>query len=91
MNCEPKDLAVIVNCSPGEEWALGHVCTIIEREDHPLTGELGWYFEPALTNGRIRRNCTLDRHLRPIRDPGPDAVDETLVGKPAAVLEEVTS
>jgi hypothetical protein len=29
--------------------------------------------------------------LRPIGNPGPDAVDETLVGKPAPVLEEVSA
>lgn len=32
-----------------------------------------------------------DYALRPIRDPGEDAVDETLVGNPVPVREEMTA
>lgn len=41
--------------------------------------------------GDVDRMYFPDAWLRPLRDPGPDAVDETLVGNPAPVLEEVTS
>lgn len=79
MNCEVGDLAVIVNCSKGEEWVLGHPCTIVARNDHPLTGEPGWQFTPPVKKGRITRDCTVDRYLKPLRDPGDDAVDESLL------------
>ena len=71
MNCKPGDLAVVVSCLKGEEACLGHICTILEMDFHPITGEVGWHFEPPTQyHGH---NCTFDKHLRSIRDnPGED-------------------
>jgi hypothetical protein len=75
MNCKAGDLAVIVRCTSGQEYVLGHVCTVLARADQPCTGAPGWRFEPPTRRGHT---CTLDAFMRPIRDPGEDARDELL-------------
>jgi hypothetical protein len=86
MNCELGDLAVIRDCSAGEEDSLGHFCTIVDAAMHPMTGAPGWCFDPPVMVNGDPRNCALDRNMRPIRHPGDDAVDEMLlrVGLPEA-------
>jgi len=71
MNCRPGDLAVVVKTRPGGEAYLGRICrvlTLAERSPDlwrvEYRGEGDWY--------------ALDENLRPIRDPGDDATDETL-------------
>ena len=75
MNVRPNELAIIVNCSKGLEDCLGHICTIVTATTHPMTGESGWIFDPPVRVGQELHDSTLDRHLRPIRDPGDDAID----------------
>lgn len=95
MNCKPGDLARIID-TPGTRHA-----GLVDRFIRVTTTHVGdrdlvvWCYEGALL--RCRCGCGLgiqafaDEVLRPIRDPGPDAVDETLVGKTAPVLEEVSA
>jgi hypothetical protein len=95
MNCKPGDLAVIVRThgeiEPATKQFLGRVVRLrasTERaegicwnfEDQPLRGswhgaDVSWYNLP-------------DDWLRPIRDPGDDATDETLLrlGKPVPTV-----
>lgn len=84
MNCKPGDLAMVVRCSPGSEITLGHTCEIVEMEIHPITKEIGWLVDPPCANGH---DCIVDAFLRPLRDPGADAVDEMVqkLGKPEGV------
>lgn len=95
MNCIPGDLAVIVNAlSPNRDRIVRCVRLLLPGEEMTLAGvtfvavadATFWAVEGRLKaagpcgeeievpGGPIR-----DRWLRPIRDPGPDAVDESLL------------
>lgn len=86
MNCKPGDLAIIVNASDYGRIHIGKIvqCIRLERPTFGRPG-LGWLTEPGLAasdDGKCLLWC--DEHLRPIRDPGDDAVDEVLqrIGSP---------
>jgi len=79
MNCKPGDLAVIVKTAPEGEFLLGRVVhvlrlwsaneweVVLDRPiTNPINGEYGLH------------GVAPDECLRPIRDPGDDATDETL-------------
>lgn len=86
MNCKPGDLAVVVSGEPAHN--IGKMVQV--KTLHRWVPGI-WLFEGNLTNEiglpllGVADNC-----LRPIRDPGTDAVDETLVWKkvPAPQLGE---
>ncbi len=77
MNCKPGDLAVVVR-SIYDPAQIGKIVRVVE-----------WC---AYTEGWIVSPCILfyasvhDECLRPIRDPGDDAVDETLQWLPAPTI-----
>jgi hypothetical protein len=93
LNCKPGDLAVVLKTRMRPD-AVGMVVRVVEhtvvggepawRIDPPLPGGVRWSFAGgSWTDGTsIRDEC-----LRPIRDPGEDAVDEILqlVGSPNKV------
>lgn len=85
MNCKPGDLAIFLPPPyvSGYEFS-GRVLRVIK----PSAFHGTWFVEPLFPNGD---DSTWDKYLRPIRDPGDDAVDETIVrlGKP--VPDEVTA
>lgn len=77
LNCKPGDLALVV-AGPAE----GYIVRCIERFDGPwsdLTFDAGWRLDRAVPaiDGRVH-HYKADAYLRPIRDPGEDAQDETL-------------
>jgi len=81
MRCKPGDLAVVTR---GEN--VGIFVDVIEPHDC-LTG--AWYVR--VHSDAVGSVCPVkkgelvgcyDSKLRPIRDPGNDAVDETLLWKP---------
>lgn len=84
MKCKPGDLAVVI-WSPVSK-NIGGMVRVIEH--HPvLDGH--WYVEPLARlidvlsgeiagSGGMRVRC-MDKNLRPLRDPGDDAQDETLL------------
>lgn len=83
MNCKPGDLAVIVR-TPKEghyDMCLGRVVTVTSlRTD---LSYVAWHFKwngATTMGGRRGHRCVSipDFALRPIRDPGEDARDETL-------------
>lgn len=91
MNCKPGDLAVIVPPYQDKEM-LGLVVTVVRRVppaariqakngDVSMGGAgIGWRCEghaPSLPCG-IADEC-----LRPLRNPGDDAVDESLLWLPS--------
>lgn len=78
MNCKPGDLAVVVRAKQDPAW-IGRILTIVEWSD--LVG--GWVTRPMPEGYQ----AVADYCLRPIRDPGDDAVDETLLRQPAPTLE----
>lgn len=74
MNCKPGDLAINIWSEPTRPETLGAIVTVVR----PYTGnrlpEADWVIE-----WRGNEYAAIDKYLRPIRDPGDDAVDETLL------------
>lgn len=86
LRCKPGDLAVIVGSTYMGGICNGCLLRCLSIHDHeswnvePLSPRLLEHFNPT-------DDVMLDRYLRPIRDPGDDAVDETLLSKPAPEWE----
>lgn len=89
LRCWPGDLAVVVKLwSQRDMWLIGRVVTVTVLTSHPVTGEPGWKIDQWLTTpAGDRHNCVLDSMLKPIRDPGDDAVDESLTWLPSPSRE----
>lgn len=83
MNCRPGDLAMVVDTI--HKHLLGRIITV-----HNLAGEnqFGpcWNYSGNLVSSTGRLEYVEDCCLKPIRDPGDDAVDEMveLVGPATA-------
>jgi hypothetical protein len=77
LNCEKDDLARIVRATLNPEY-LGHIVRCIE----PFIASRGpaWVVDPPIPDF----SGVLDSALRPLRNPGPDEVDEMvkLLGAP---------
>lgn len=80
LNCRKDDLAFIVSATTPETLAsIGHVCRCVEQVNNPISGEPGWLIDPPVQiAGEVFPHC-LDRVMRPIRDPGEDAVDQMVL------------
>ena len=101
MNCKPGDLAVRVQAFHDSFVKVGSVVRCVELNDFTvvLRGSAGspgieatntWNIE---WRGRTRTQGGLllsipDEHLRPIRDPGEDAQDESLQWLPVPSTEK---
>lgn len=83
MNCKPGDLAVIVR-APFDKEHLGKIVKCIGFSSNY---ESHWITEPKLPRIGGGWLSWADKNLRPIRDPGEDAIDETIarIGKPATI------
>lgn len=88
MNCKPGDLAVIVHCEMN--WCKAHLGKVVRCLRLVDTEEQlpGWETDPELhatDDGSLI--AWADEVLRPIQDPGDDAVDEMVqkLGKPEGV------
>lgn len=94
MNCKPGDLAVIVNAHPEAHQILGRFIRLtisIQYEGEPC-----WQYEDMPMRGKCGRSSWTwheypDAWLRPIRDPGDDATDETLQWLPVPLREKETA
>lgn len=75
MNCKPGDLAIVV-LSPAIPELLGMIVQVTKLSDEFPNS---WDTEPPVyISGNPWPVSFDDRSLRPIRDPGDDAQDETL-------------
>lgn len=74
LNCKPGDLAIVVSGRPVEN--LGRVIRVIEIK--PIAYLMAWSFEGDL----LDVDMVDDSCLKPLRDPGDDARDETLMWLP---------
>lgn len=91
MNCRPGDIARIVN-NAGYEGRLVEVLRAAVTTDCTVIDALAWWCRslgaPLPTycdDGRtvhLQERAIRDRDLRPIRDPGDDAIDEISTRKP---------
>lgn len=86
MNCRPGDLAVIVRADgmTGDKL-IGRIVRVTTLRD---TGKHWNYEGPAISTVWGPVIGLADDALRPIRDPGDDAVDETLLRLPAPRVTE---
>jgi hypothetical protein len=84
MNCKPGDLAVIVKLFQDDEPSfLGKLLRVTrlrsKGSDLGYEGQAWEYEGPRLVHKRMGAYLAIaDECLRPIRDPGEDARDETL-------------
>lgn len=86
MNCKKGDLAVIVqsNCAPQHIGKIVSCVRLLNIENIQY-----WEIEKTLENpGGIPYWCVADQRLRPIRDPGDDAQDESLQWLPVPSTEK---
>lgn len=96
MNCKPGDLAVIVGSLPAGRFLIGRFVEVIERAPDTQQGP-AWLVRlqneivNPLTNERGIEGVAADCWLRPIRDPGDDAQDETLQWLPVPGKERETA
>ncbi len=82
MNCKPGELAVVIS-APNDPEYLGAIIVCVSWMDGEHGG--GWKTYPILRCKKYGFGLLWhDDDLRPIRDPGDDAVDEflALTGKP---------
>jgi hypothetical protein len=88
MNCKPGDLAVIVRGRNIALPCLGRIVRVLSTVPSPYCGSPAWKLETPLQHpveGTMA--YILDECLRPIRDPGDDARDETLDWLPVPTKE----
>ena len=80
MNCRPKDLAIVVRGFPASNRDRIIRVLTIDVDVSAVMHAPMWRYEGTL-DGPLggRATCISDACLRPIRDPGDDAVDETLI------------
>lgn len=91
LNCKPGQLARVINCELARRAKLVDLIVTVRHLGRNMHGEWAWTFDTApivrpcdCGCGRIRYyNALPDHILRPIKDPGDDAVDEMVakVGK----------
>ena len=86
MNCKPGDLARYVG-----RWKHAHGMIFQILEPHP-TDPGAWIVAPRFPSPRLGTGDSIwDHALRPIRDTGDDATDETLSWLPVPSVEGVTA
>lgn len=88
MNCKPNDIARIVNNVTGNNDKLVRVAALVTAPDCAVAWWLCVAMQqiyidgvPGLQPAGTEVYCA-DVNLRPIRDPGDDAVDQTLAWLP---------
>ena len=109
MNCKPGDLARLVNLPRALSNAADRFVKLKDQPPVLIDGDMGWELEERVRftmTGNTTRNglnfnegdavyfdVMQDKYLRPIRDPGDDAVDEMVakLGKPAGIPVGVTA
>lgn len=90
MNCSQKDLAMVVRSTAGNEGKILK-CLLFIGAVPGFYGDDYWLTDLEVVANDGRRNRYYrDSWLRPIRDPGDDAVDETLLRLPSP-RQEVTA
>lgn len=83
MNCKPGDLAVVVKSESGSEGRLVRCLRFVGKVPG-WTGDDRWAIDQVLrSNLGGKSQSVRDSRIRPIRDPGDDAQDETLSWLPA--------
>ena len=93
MNCKKDDLAIFVKSAAGNEGKIVRCVRLASQADLNSVRFIDtegpvWVIDRLLLDNRGRHVALAkDESLRPIRDPGDDAVDEMVqkLGKPEEV------
>lgn len=93
MNCKQGDLAIIVTSANGNEGKIVRCLRLATPEDadrfHVIMSVATWFIDINLPTRRGDAIPLIpDRRLRPIRAPGDDAVDETLLWLPSPTRQK---
>lgn len=76
LRCKPGDLVILLRTvNPRMKHMVGQI-HVIGKESECFPGH--WLFSPEVFLPSGKRVAWVDCDMRPIRDPGDDAVDETL-------------
>lgn len=80
MNCKAGDLAIVVRVHQDRfNWAIGKIVRC--KSANRINDLDGWTLEDPISqspDSKYTWRWVADRCLKPIRDPGDDAKDETL-------------
>lgn len=90
MNCKPGDLAYTV--APFWEGGRGQVVTVVREGWRGREGSETWHCvgRIVMEDGYVVDAWDIDKTaLRPIRDPGDEAQDETLSWLPVPTVEGI--
>lgn len=95
MNCKPGDLAVVIKSDAGNEGVIlrcirlsGVASWLGPRGETTLSPV--WKVDRLLTDWQGASNDEIaDDQLRPIRDPGDDAIDESKAWLPPVPLPAI--
>ncbi|OUM00541.1 hypothetical protein [Variovorax sp. JS1663] len=83
--CKPGELAIVVDAVGGDRTFLGYIVTTVRLIHHP-DGRVAWFTDPLLVHPSDGcRILWFDTSLRPIRDPGDDAIDWVSHRRPRSV------
>lgn len=99
MNCKPGDLAIHIKDESGDLVPIGAVVRCVRyysglaNVDGQKKPFKGWFveYQGHITDADGWTWAVPDEHLRPIRDSGDDAKDETLQWLPAPNSEVVSA
>lgn len=90
MNCKPGDLAVVVRSYRGFEGRIVRCVRIMGVSDWVQSGlQPTWWVDPPFPVNDAP-HLIADCQLRPIRNPGDDAQDESLSWLPVSSREKET-
>lgn len=93
MNCKPGDLAVLVKSFVNNEGRIFRCIRLASERE--VKANCFWVYPnawvidtPLLTNTGNFVAMAYDQHMRPIRDPGEDAQDESHAWLPPVPTKE---
>lgn len=84
MNCKPNDMAIVASTlgHPAAIPLLGAIVTVLCVSEVDWRYGPMWRIEGILRLRGIACNVIADSMLKPLLDPGEDAVDEMVLRKP---------
>ena len=92
MNCKPGDLAVFVRSQRRNHGVVVRVLRLLSRREREIAGlghfDFVWETDKEVDTLRGPMRVAPDSYVRPLRDPGDDAQDETLSWLPVPSTEK---
>jgi len=95
LNCKAGDLAIMVKSVAGNEGKIMRCVNFLPKQKFLFPGDIeyegpAWEVDVLLKGWKgCKVSLVPDEYLRPIRDPGDDATDETLEWLPVPTKQGV--